>query len=260
MWGMKDLVRGLDQLRRRTAGAAPPRIEIVSTIPGLDKVHPPVPARAVLPDWFTRMSAYLEGRKIYDVNDDRPRMSVRACPGIGDLMGLGWVIPAWTDYALDLSADGEEFTWQVPNPRFSLKTHPAEQLAGMPLDDDVLPLAVKLVNPWYVRTPPGWSCLVVAPFYHPEPRFTVLPGVVDTDTYHGCNVNTLWKRFTGSVVLEAATPLVQLIPFRRQELELEVRAGRPEDQLLVAEHDLRFNNSLKLRPGHYRRDRKARGR
>src|SRR5215831_2376383 len=100
-----------------------PKIEFFTAMAGLDAVHPPRPAGHILPEWFTKLGAVIDGRKAYDVNDDSARRTVRACPGIADLMGLGYIIPLWTDYALDLTADGEEFTWQVPREEFTLKVH-----------------------------------------------------------------------------------------------------------------------------------------
>lgn len=94
------------------------------------------------------------------------------------------------------------------------------------------------------------------PFYHPDQRFTALPGIIDTDVYHGCNLNTLWRTFSGTVVVEAGTPMVQLVPFRRADWGLEVREGDEADARVIEAHHLRFNNSLRARPGHYRRERK----
>jgi hypothetical protein len=242
--------------RRRARAADRPTIEIFTTVAGLERVHPPVPASRASPGWFTKLSAFVDGGRRFDVHRDAPRLTVRGCPGIADFLTTGVVIPLWTDYALAYSPEEDELTWQAGRKEFSLEVHGPEQIGTMPVGDEHLPMSIKLKNPWYVRTPPGVSCLLLQPFYHPERRFTVFPGVVDTDVYHGINVNTLWRRFAGTVVLEAGTPLVQLIPFAREEWRLDLRAGGAEDARLIAAHDLRFNNTLKARPGHYRRERK----
>ena len=40
----------------------------------------------------------------------------------------------------------------------------------------------KWVNPYVIKTPPGYSVLITQPF-HRESVFTILPGIVDTDKY-----------------------------------------------------------------------------
>lgn len=41
----------------------------------------------------------------------------------------------------------------------------------------------KIKNPWTIITPPGYSCLFVSPLNNSDDRFTILPGIVDTDKY-----------------------------------------------------------------------------
>lgn len=43
--------------------------------------------------------------------------------------------------------------------------------------------AGKFTNKWLIKTPPGYSCLFIKPMNRLEPRFDIIPGVVDTDTY-----------------------------------------------------------------------------
>jgi hypothetical protein len=58
-----------------------------------------------------------------------------------------------------------------------------------------------------------------------ETRFKLLDGVVDTDTYYN-NINFpfLWTGGDGEFFIAKGTPLVQVIPFRRESHELEVSA------------------------------------
>ena len=58
-----------------------------------------------------------------------------------------------------------------------------------------------------------------------EKRFKVLDGVVDTDTYYN-NINFpfIWTGGSGEFVIPKGTPLVQVIPFRRESSEFSVGA------------------------------------
>ena len=98
---------------------------------------------------------------------------------------------------------------------------------------------MKFHNPWSVRTPPGWSCLIAPPLNRPSPVVQILSGVV------------------GVHVIEKGTPLAQVIPFQRHELAGEVRA---ETQVEAAERE-RHHRSTLAGAGWYRaRSRSARAR
>lgn len=83
---------------------------------------------------------------------------------------------------------------------------------------------MKFHNYWTIQTPPGWSCLFVAPLNRPALPVEILAGVVDTDTYASLiNFPFIATGADGVHVIEKGTPLVQIIPFRRSEAELELR-------------------------------------
>jgi len=85
----------------------------------------------------------------------------------------------------------------------------------------------KWINPWGIKTPPGYSTLFIAPV-HRSNICVALPGVVDTDTYTA-PVNIIFTladpNFEG--LIPAGTPIVQAIPFQREPWEMEF--GTKED-------------------------------
>jgi len=82
-------------------------------------------------------------------------------------------------------------------------------------------------NPWGIKTPPGYSCLFVQPL-HRESVFTIMPGIVDTDTYNN-PVNFPFvlndTKFQG--IIPAGTPIAQVIPFKRDSWRMSL--GGEED-------------------------------
>jgi hypothetical protein len=77
---------------------------------------------------------------------------------------------------------------------------------------------MKFHNPWTIRTPPGWSCLFVPPLNRPNGVFEVLSGFVDTDTYVApVNFPFVAIADDGVHTLPKGTPLIQVIPFLRDE-------------------------------------------
>jgi len=77
----------------------------------------------------------------------------------------------------------------------------------------------KFMNPWYVKTPPGYSCLVTTPYHHNLP-FVLYDGIVDTDSHPWC-INlpfSLTKKIEldKPIIFEGGSPMAQIIPFKRE--------------------------------------------
>lgn len=94
---------------------------------------------------------------------------------------------------------------------------------------------LKFVNPWSIKTPPGWS----VSFKNPSSNFSndihILEGVVDTDEYTApVNFPFVWTGSEeGEWIIPKGTPLVQVIPFKRTETDLviKVKDGKAEQKL-----------------------------
>lgn len=80
---------------------------------------------------------------------------------------------------------------------------------------------------WGIRTPKGISCFIMQPFYDFEKKFTILPRVVDTDVYHGPLPVIGYLNTPETVFLNAGDPLLQVIPFPRQEYKMKITKDCP---------------------------------
>lgn len=80
---------------------------------------------------------------------------------------------------------------------------------------------LKFINPWVIETSKGWSVQFKNPANNWENDIHILEGVVDTDTYHQqVNFPYVWTGDkVGEWVIPKGTPLVQVIPFKRQKLK-----------------------------------------
>ena len=110
-------------------------------------------------------------------------------------------------------------------------THGAEQIAGSPtLSLPFGKFLYKLTNPWSIKTPKGWSVQVKNPANSFETNLVFFEGVVDTDEYNiPVNFPFMWNGGDGEFVIPKGTPLLQVIPFQRQTVNLRVTEGSPED-------------------------------
>ncbi|ODN67821.1 DUF6065 family protein [Methylobrevis pamukkalensis] len=205
----------------------------------------PVPAKTHMPDWFRKLPAFdREQRSVTDTG-----LTVKRCMPFLDAMTTGWILPLAASVRLDIRDEGRtvEAGWEFDKPMIS--NHGSHQVAGHPSEPRP---PCKFHNYWSVRTPKGWSCLFVPPLNRPSKLFEVVAGVVDTDTY---TAHIHFPFFAtgedGLHVLEKGTPLVQVIPFRREAtaIDCEIAAETP---LEMADRKVVHRNTL-TGEGWYRR-------
>ena len=106
--------------------------------------------------------------------------------------------------------------------------HGPQQLEGSPLVEKNRKFPIyKIMNPWIIKTPPGYSCLFVPPLNNADDRFSIIPGIVDTDTFDSeINFPIVVngdKYESIETIIEKGTPYVQVIPFQRDSWKMEIK-------------------------------------
>ncbi|ASR11965.1 hypothetical protein GFL91_23085 [Rhizobium leguminosarum bv. viciae] len=185
----------------------------------------PVRAKTALPDWFRRLPAVDEAH----VSSNNSGLTVKRCMPFLDAMATGWVIGLAASVRMEIADDGKTVDCGWDFDRTLVSNHASHQVAGNPREP--LP-PCKFHNYWTIRTPPGWSCLFVPPLNRPNGVFEVVAGVVDTDTYQSeIHFPFFATGEDGLHVLERGTPIVQVIPFRRDasDLDADIRTENPEE-------------------------------
>jgi Family of unknown function (DUF6065) len=176
----------------------------------------PVPAKLALPEWFRRIPAV--DRSVLSATNNG--LTVKRCMPFLDAMTLGYILPIGATVRLQISEQGRKVDAGWEFDRVMVSNHGSYQIAGHPLADRP---PMKFHNYWMIKTPPGWSCLFLAPLNRPNLPVEILAGVVDTDTYASLiNFPFIATGSDGVHVVEKGTPLVQIIPFKRNEAELEL--------------------------------------
>jgi len=213
-------------------------------------VAPPFPAKTYVPDWFRKLPAIDEGK----VATNDTGLTIKRCMPFLDAMTTGWIIPLPATVRLELRDGGRrvEAGWDFD--RTLVSFHGAHQVRGNPMGDRA---ACKFHNVWTIVTPPGWSCLFVNPLNRPNGLFEVIAGVVDTDTYRApIHFPFFPVGPDGLHEIEKGSPLVQVIPFRRDSAEIaaEIRAERPAE---AADRGTIARNTT-ASPGWYRTQARAR--
>lgn len=180
----------------------------------------PYPAGRAVPPWLKDMPTErplekqtAEGLRTVAVP------SVKQCPPFIDAMACGYVIPLAGDVTFEMGQSGGlRFRSQG---KLVDAQHPL-QVKGSPFEGMVI---VKFINPWVVRTPPGYSTLFLPPLNQFQTPFQVLSGLVETDTYYRpVHFPTVCLMRPGQgVTLERGTPIAQVVPVLREQWQSQAR-------------------------------------
>jgi len=188
--------------------------------PGLENVLPhPEPAKNFIPTWFKKMPAI--------TNDNKK--TIKKCIPFFDVMTSGYIIPLWQE--LHFHQNGEKainYSWNYnvnKEVKAAVQNHDASQVEGSCIANLQFGSApMKFMSPWIIKTPPGYSCLITAPFNRTDFDFQIISAVVDTDLYFSkTNFPFIWSTPNFNGILPIGLPLVQVIPFKRTDWKSTVK-------------------------------------
>lgn len=217
----------------------------------------PLPDRAArfIPSWYKTCPMY---------NEDYYASTIKRCIPFREALMNGFIIPLWHDAYFQFAKDhvGKDYLSCVQNrgaQRLALETdignplpvegvvsyHPSEQYADYAtVDKKSYPNyahVVKFHSPFNIQTPKGWSILI-----KPVPNdfsSPVVPfeAVVDTDRFFGkinfpCFIRSQDKEFS----MPLGTPLAQIIPFKRERVNIKRKPLTKEDFKKMELFGLRF--------------------
>lgn len=209
--------------RQRTARPPKPEIRFLCE-PGDEAVIArPFPAQRHLPDWFRKLPAVDDAH--YGLNDTG--LTIKRCMPFLDAMGTGWVLPLAASIRLEISNGGTEVVGAWDFDRTMMSNHAEHQVAGHPWQGENGPRPPrKFHNYWTIVTPPGYSCLFIAPLNRPNGIFEIVAGIVDTDTYRApVHFPFFATAPDGLYELTKGMPMAQVIPFRREDAAIEAYIG-----------------------------------
>lgn len=189
---------------------------------GVDHQFAPVPATRVVPEWYKAMPEYWNGKR--EVVDTQITHTVKKCVPVWDALTAGYVIRTHVDIQVSERGGQAYYEWPSQN---AIGFHPVEQAPNHPAVTAGVPYP-KWHSPWAISTPRGYSCLFIPPMHNPNGIFTVMPGIVDTDTYTApVNFPFTLDDQAWRGIIPAGTPMVQVIPFKRDDWAM--RMGSDKD-------------------------------
>lgn len=187
----------------------------------------PQPSSKFVPDWYKKQRGSINDEET--LSKGYATATVKKCMPVFDLMTAGYMITMPCDVYLD-ATNPDKLTWSIPA---SIKqfqadmfsSHDKQQYDEYPIDADRQHQTLFRVMPfWYIKTDPGYSCLFVNPMHRDTSPLFAIPAMVDSDTFisEGHLSFLVDKGFKG--IVKKGTPLVQVIPIKRESWSSEIVA------------------------------------
>jgi hypothetical protein len=185
----------------------------------IDETYNPVPSNKIIPNWYKKMDPYVAELK------HPTTMTVKKCIPVFDAITSGYTILLHCDLNVRFVVEnGErkqitEWSNLLKDPVIS--SHDFVQFSeypGVPRGVD----ALKYISPFGIVTPPGYSCLLTQPMHQDYSPIKIFEGVVDTDKEHKVFFPFVYKNPHFEGLIPAGTPIVQVIPFKRENWKIRI--------------------------------------
>lgn len=193
-----------------------PTIEFIASEEDYGVIPEPYPARKLIPDWYKKLDNKL--------HTGFESSTIKRCPPFLDVMQTGWIIPLAADVYFKVNNDcsGMDYEWKFY--KEIIGQHSVEQLSKKVKHPSHPTPPLKFLNYWQIKVKKGWSVYFVPPFNREDKRFECIAGLVDCDKYNEyINFPFIWKQPNFDGILEAGTPLVQVIPIPRKVLRKDFK-------------------------------------
>lgn len=202
-----------------------------TNVSSFSDLEQPKPASAFIPGWYKNMNSYTNNDKKPNGTGDTTA-TIKRCMPVFDAITAGYIIVSPADVYVSIKNGVQHFEWANLG---LISFHLIEQAPEHPLKK---PHSYpKWVNHWAIKTPKGYSTAFVQPM-HRESVFTILPGIVDTDTYTApVNFPMVINDPEFEGLIPKGTPIAQVIPFKRDTWSMELGGKKElEEQAIVTQN------------------------
>jgi hypothetical protein len=212
----------------------------------------PIPCKLNIPDWYKELEHTVQEK------------TIKGCMPFLDTLTTGYLLKIPIDVHIAhnvLKEDHKASIWEAADNHLpadskeyinidskeSNSSHPIRQLGEkcpFVKKNKNFPFR-KILNPWIIKTPPGYSCLFLPPLNNSDDRFSIIPGIVDTDKYI-LEVNFPIV-FNGDkypileTTIKKGTPYVQVIPFKRDAWKSKIKV---KDKKEVRQERFNFMSTI----------------
>lgn len=149
-------------------------------------------------------------------------IGMKYCPGLMDLLEVGYIIPMWADVKIHVDENGfrYETNWQDKPGAFT--AFPPQSTQGYNFGEEWLPLMLKMQSPWRISVPKGYSLLYTRVHNNEIYDYEIQDGIIDQDNPYGphAEVNAVFKiKKNKTITIKKGTPLIKIIPIKLDKFE-----------------------------------------
>lgn len=230
----------------------PLRIKFIPAFRGSEGyLSPPEPAIKHVPEWYRSLSKFNKSNSDItldpenNLGTDGAQVSTKMCMPFLDATTAGYIYVLEDDLHVDITEDGKPELWWSGDVMLVDK----RPITDIVVPDNCHPIHYGWRMNWYYETPPGHSVLITHPMNRYDLPFYVQSGIVESDVW-GLPVFIaffLKRNFRG--VIPKGTPLFQMIPFKRDNWEMEVVDTDEE----LEKHELMAENRRSMLYGYYKK-------
>jgi hypothetical protein len=194
-----------------------------------DQNYRPAPSSSVIPEWFAKADKHeiseMTGEPIVYA-DGKKHPTFKACPALIDIFLSGYMLRTPCDIKFG-EKDGQPGVATAVGYEGFCK--PRRRMKIFPVPEGYYEDHFHWSSNWAPETPDGYSAIYSHPFNRFDLPFITVGGIIDNDKMNtpGNMPFFLRKGFTGE--LPAGTPFAQIIPFKREDWEMDFELYTQEE-------------------------------
>lgn len=215
------------------------------------RLTPPEPGKKHVPEWYRSLAKFDKSNNDITLNpvnhlgSDGAQVSTKMCMPFLDATTAGYMYVLEDDLFVSLDKNGKpSLSWGG-----DVMIVDKRPILDIVVPDNCHPVHYGWRMNWYYETPPGYSVLITHPMNRYDLPFYVQSGIVESDIW-GLPVFIaffLKRNFQG--VIPKGTPIMQIIPFKRDNWESEVIDTEQE----INRHELMAENRRSMLYGYYKK-------
>jgi len=203
----------------------------------------PIPSKLNIPEWYKKLEHSIENK------------TIKGCIPFLDTLTSGYILKMPQDFHVRHNVDNKNEKGEIFKDSFQtyglhdqtqllnakhinlnsgFDNHHLKQVEGSPFVEKNKNLPFyKIINPWKIKTPKGYSCLFVSPLNNSDDRFSIISGIVDTDTFpNEINFPIVINGDKYPILettIKKGTPYVQIIPFKRDNWKMITKPRKQKE-------------------------------
>jgi len=207
----------------------------------------PKPSSNFVPQWFKDQKLFSNGQSDFIKAikyGGKATGTYKLCVPVTDCLTSGYMFTLPVDiYVINTAGNNEPYKpvikWNVEwSP---IDDQPNEALGNYPIPFNHLPHMFRWILDWKIKTPEGYSSMIMHPLHRFDLPFTTLPGIVDTDNHPSTLLLPFFIQDGFEGIIKEGTPIAQLFPFKRESWDSEKKEINPNISFIN-----RNSNNLKV--------------